>query len=148
MKAAIASLRSIANIAKKEFLHIVRDWRILVLILTLPPAFTVLLGHAIEETAITDAPAILNDADNSPQSRQLVERLRENKTFAWRNGSGSTAQSADLLKEGAQAVVTIPPRWGESLCRSPRCQGQRERGRAGECPSWVSSPRRSSCDRW
>ena len=51
MMNVIASFRSIANVAKKEFLHIIRDWRILVLILTLPPAFTLLFGHAFEETA-------------------------------------------------------------------------------------------------
>lgn len=111
----IASFRSIANVAKKEFLHILRDWRILVLILTLPPAFTVLLGHAIEVVAIKHAPAILNDADDSPESHQLIERLNESTTFSWRPGSGSTNQSLDLLHAGVLAVVTIPPRWGESL---------------------------------
>jgi ABC-2 type transport system permease protein len=111
----IASLRSIANVAKKEFLHILRDWRILVLILTLPPAFTVLLGHAIEVIAIKHAPAILNDADDSPESHQLIERLQESTTFAWRPGTGSTSQTLDLLQAGVLAVVTIPPRWGESL---------------------------------
>jgi ABC-2 type transport system permease protein len=111
----IASLRSIANVAKKEFLHILRDWRILVLILTLPPAFTVLLGHAIEVVAIKHAPAILNDADDSPQSQALIERLQESSTFKWRSGTGSTSQSLDLLQAGVLAVVTIPPRWGESL---------------------------------
>src|SRR4051812_19310084 len=108
----IASLHSIANVAKKEFLHILRDWRILVLILTLPPAFTLLFGHAFEETAITDASAILRDADGSPQSQLLIEHLRENKTFAWRAMTGSSTDPVDLLAAGVRAVVTIPPRWG------------------------------------
>ena len=47
-----ATFRSIASVAKKEFLHILRDWRVLVLILSLPPAFTLLLGHAFENTVL------------------------------------------------------------------------------------------------
>lgn len=112
---AISGLRSIANVAKKEFLHILRDWRILILILSLPPAFTLLLGHAFEQTAITSAPAILHDADHSPQSELLLERLRENKTFAWKNTDLSTPPPRDLLRAGVRATVVIPPRWGESL---------------------------------
>ena len=79
------SLRAIASVAKKELLQIVRDWRILILILTLPPAFTLLFGHAFEVTDLTGAPALLHDADRSPESERLVERLKENKTFAWRD---------------------------------------------------------------
>jgi ABC-type multidrug transport system permease subunit len=111
----IASMHAVANVAKKEMLHILRDWRILVLIVTLPPAFTLLFGHAFEETALTDTPAMLLDADRSPQSEKLVERLRENKTFTWHDGSGSAGQPVDLLKLGVQAAVIIPPHWGESL---------------------------------
>jgi len=112
---AIASLRSIGSVARKEFLHILRDWRILILILTLPPAFTLLFGHAFEETSITDAPAILRDADGSPQSSLLMDHLKENKTFAWRIAEGPSTQSPDLLHAGVRAEVVIPPHWGESL---------------------------------
>ena len=70
-----------------------------------------LLGHAFEETAITGAPAILHDADASPQSQLLMERLRENKTFTWKE----SAPTVDLLRAGVRATVIIPPHWGESL---------------------------------
>src|ERR1700759_1341340 len=91
---------SIAGVARKEFLHILRDWRVLVLILTLPPAFTLLLGHAFEETAISDAPAVLRDSDHSPESQKFVERLRANKTFAWKDWPADSAATIDLLKAG------------------------------------------------
>ena len=110
---ALTSLRSIASVARKEFLHILRDWRILVLILTLPPAFTLLLGEAFEVTALTDAPAILRDADHSAQSEKLVAQLRASKTFAWREATD--AEAVDLLRAGVVAEVVIPPHWGESL---------------------------------
>jgi ABC-2 type transport system permease protein len=110
-----ASIRSILSVATKEFLHIVRDWRVLVLILSLPPAFTLLLGHAFEVTEITDAPALLRDADHTPQSQKLIEHLRTNKTFAWRDWNDTSTEQADLLKAGVLAVVEIPAGWGQSL---------------------------------
>ena len=43
-----SSLHAIASVANKEFLHILRDRRIVALILILPPFFTLLFGHAFE----------------------------------------------------------------------------------------------------
>ena len=106
---------STASVAKKEFLHIVRDWRVLALILTMPPAFTLLLGHAFEETTVTDAPALLRDADHSAESEKLVERLRANKTFAWRDWPADATTDVDLLRNHALMAVEIPPHWGQSL---------------------------------
>jgi len=42
------SLEAVASVAYKEFLHIYRDRRVLLLVLTLPPLFTLLFGHAFE----------------------------------------------------------------------------------------------------
>ena len=43
-----SSLQAISSVAVKEFIHIYRDWRILVLVLILPPVFTLIFGHDIE----------------------------------------------------------------------------------------------------
>ncbi len=109
------TLRAIASVARKEFIHILRDWRILILIFTLPPAFTLLLGHAFEVTELTDAPAFLFDTDRSEQSENFVEQLRASTTFAWRDSSAVSLDGIDLLKAGVQAAVVIPAGWGRSL---------------------------------
>ena len=109
------SFHAIASVARKEFIHILRDWRILILIFTLPPAFTLLLGHAFEVTELTDAPAMLFDEDRSEQSEKLAEKLRGSATFAWRDSSRTSVEGIDLLKAGVQAAVVIPPGWGASL---------------------------------
>jgi ABC-2 type transport system permease protein len=111
----LASFRSIFSVAQKEFLHIVRDWRVLALILTLPPAFTLLFGYAFEVGEITDAPAVLRDEDHSEQSQKLVERLRTNKAFAWQEWDEAKSGQLDLLKARVLAVVKIPPGWGQGL---------------------------------
>jgi ABC-2 type transport system permease protein len=110
-----ASVRSVASVAKKEFLHIIRDWRVLVLILSLPPAFTLLFGYAFEVPTLTDAPAILRDDDRSEESKKLVERLHTNKTFDWRGWSESSDGRVDLLGTGVLAAVVIPAGWGQGL---------------------------------
>jgi len=110
-----AIIRSTASVAKKEFLHILRDWRVLILILSLPPAFTLLLGHAFEEGSVSDAPALLRDADQSAESKKLVEKLRANKTFAWRDWAADSTSDVNLLKAHALIAVEIPPHWGASL---------------------------------
>ncbi|MEQ1852449.1 MAG: ABC transporter permease [Chthoniobacteraceae bacterium] len=108
-------IRSIASVATKEFLHILRDWRILILILTLPPAFTLLLGHAFEVTDIMHAPALLHDADRSEESAKLRERLLADKSFAWRQSEQPVPEGFDLLRNGVRAALVIPKGWGRSL---------------------------------
>lgn len=109
------TFQAIASVARKEFIHILRDWRILILIFTLPPAFTLLLGHAFEVRELTDAPALLFDADRSEESGKLVEQLHASKTFAWRDSAQASPEGMDLLRAGVQAVVVIPAGWGRSL---------------------------------
>ncbi len=109
------SIRSIGSVAMKEFLHIVRDWRVLILILSLPPAFTLLFGHAFEVTAMKGAPALLRDADQSAESSALVERLRASESFAWQDWPASAGAELDLLALKANAALEIPQGWGQSL---------------------------------
>jgi ABC-2 type transport system permease protein len=109
------TIRSILNVATKEFLHILRDWRILILILTLPPAFTLLLGHAFEQTDIMNEPALLHDEDQSEESAKLVARLLADSSFAWRESKEPVAEGFDLLQHRVRAALIIPRGWGRSL---------------------------------
>lgn len=110
-----ASLRAILSVARKEFLHILRDWRVLVLIISLPPAFTLLFGHAFETAKAVEIPTLLGDADHSPQSEKLIAKLRTNDTFAWRDWPTPSTDSPDLLRRGVLGALVIPKGWGASL---------------------------------
>ena len=69
----------------KEFIHIYRDWRILVLLLILPPVFTLIFGHAFENTESSDVPALLENARPlAEQSDQFVRQLLAETTFKWK----------------------------------------------------------------
>ncbi|MBA2242054.1 MAG: ABC transporter permease [Chthoniobacterales bacterium] len=108
------SLDAILSVARKEFLHIYRDRRVLILLLVLPPIFTLVFGHAFEAGEMTDVPAVLINADATPRTERFVERLLANKTFRWRKEEGA-AVNPDLLGQGVQAALVIPPGWSESL---------------------------------
>ena len=109
-----SSLQAINSVAVKEFIHIYRDWRILVLLLILPPVFTLIFGHAFEATGSSDVPALLEDRDHSPQSEQFVRQLTGEKTFKWKMAQKISGRP-DLLSERVQAALVIPPGWGASL---------------------------------
>jgi len=67
------SLSAIASVAYKEFLHIYRDRRVLLLLIILPPLFTLIFGHAFENTELTDVPALLIDRDQTPRTARFIE---------------------------------------------------------------------------
>jgi ABC-2 type transport system permease protein len=109
------SLEATASVAYKEFLHILRDRRVLLLVLTLPPLFTLLFGHAFETSELIDVKSLLIDRDKTPRSQQFTDIISKNKTFQWRYGSPDTKNEPDLLAEGVQAALIIPAGWNESL---------------------------------
>ena len=68
------SFEATASVAYKEFLHIYRDRRLLLLVLLLPPLFTLLFGHAFETSELTDVPCMLINRDNTARSQEFIER--------------------------------------------------------------------------
>jgi ABC-2 type transport system permease protein len=109
------SLEAVASVAYKEFLHIYRDRRVLLLVLTLPPLFTLLFGHAFETGELTGVRSLLIDRDNTPRSQEFIDIISKNKTFQWRHGSPDIKNESDLLGHGVKATLVIPARWNESL---------------------------------
>ncbi len=111
------SLAAITSVAYKEFLHIYRDRRILLLLLILPPLFTLLFGHAFENTELTGVPALLINRDPTPLTNEFLEVISKNRTFDWRKGSPEITNEADLLGYHVRASLVIPAGWSESLAR-------------------------------
>jgi ABC-2 type transport system permease protein len=109
------SLGAIGSVAYKEFLHIYRDRRVLVLLLILPPVFTLIFGHAFEIGDLTNVPALLTDADKTPRSQRFVELALTNKTFQWRLQNPQVGGESDLLGKGVRAAAIIPPGWSQGL---------------------------------
>jgi ABC-2 type transport system permease protein len=109
-----SSLQAISSVAVKEFIHIYRDWRILVLLLILPPVFTLIFGHAFETTGASNVPALLENRDHSAASEEFVRQLTAEPIFKWKTATEISGHP-DLLQEHVQAALVIPPGWGASL---------------------------------
>ena len=109
------SLSAIASVAYKEFLHIYRDRRVLILLLILPPVFTLVFGHAFEAGEMQNVPALLINRDGSARAERFMELILANKTFAWRTQPPSVTGEDDLLGHGVQAALIIPQGWSDSV---------------------------------
>jgi len=109
------SFSAIASVAYKEFLHIYRDRRVLILLLILPPVFTLVFGHAFEAGEMTNVPAMLINRDASPRAERFVDLIGKNKTFQWQTMPPALTGEEDLLGHEVQAALIIPPGWSESL---------------------------------
>jgi ABC-type multidrug transport system permease subunit len=109
------SLSAIASVAYKEFLHIYRDRRILVLLLILPPLFTIIFGHAFEAAEMTEVPALLINRDETPRTQRFLDIVEKNKTFKWQKLPADMTDEADLLKHHVWASLVIPAGWSEAL---------------------------------
>ena len=112
---SLATFHAIGSVAYKEFLHILRDRRVLILLLILPPFFMLMFGHAFENTQLTDVPAILVDRDQTPRSARFIEIIMKDKTFQWRKVGADFKGEADLIGNGVKATLVIPAGWTERL---------------------------------
>ncbi len=74
------SVRRTRAVARKEFLHIIRDPRSLVMALAVPLIMLLLFGYALS-LDVDRIPTLVYDADHSPESRALIEQFRGSRYF-------------------------------------------------------------------
>ena len=74
------SLRRMRAVARKEFLHILRDPRSLTMALALPLLMILLFGYALT-LDVDRIPTIIYDANQSPESRNLISRFQGSRYF-------------------------------------------------------------------
>jgi ABC-2 type transport system permease protein len=112
------SISAIVSVAYKEFLHIWRDRRVLVLLVILPPIFTLVFGHAFEAGEMKHVPALLINRDQTERSEKFVKLLQDNKTFSWQTQPPTVTGEDDLLGHGVKAALIIPQGWSDSLANN------------------------------
>jgi len=111
----LAGTRAFIAVALKELLHLWRDRRILMLIIFLPPVFTLLLGHAFEQGPLRNVPAILVDQDRSAASRKFSTLLRSSEVFNLRPFTVGTENHIELSANNLAASIIIPRGWEKGL---------------------------------
>jgi len=103
------SWRRTKAIAHKEFLHVARDVRSLLLALVLPFFLLALFGYALTLDVDQIATA-LYDNDRTPQSRDLVERLRGSRYFKIVAVADDYREIERLLDDGTCLMAVVIPR--------------------------------------
>ncbi|PYP83727.1 MAG: ABC transporter permease [Blastocatellia bacterium AA13] len=107
--------RIIAQI-RKELIQIVRDRRTLLLALVLPLILLILLGTAIALT-VSDLPLVIQDLDDSPESRNFIEAFRASLTFHIVQWPVDRQPEQALTTNTARGALIIPAHFGGDLNR-------------------------------
>ncbi len=101
--------RRILCIIRKEFIHIFRDWRSLLIIVLMPILMIVLYGYAITLDMRNIPFAVIDDAA-TPESRALIENFERNGFFVHRAVPVERGTVERLFHTRAVRMVLVIPR--------------------------------------
>ena len=105
----------ILPIIRKEFIHIRRDFRTLIIIFALPIFMLFMFGYAINLELQHIALTVVDD-NNSPDSRALIRAFSGSKHFNISVYDGKVSEVGSLFHQrAAMAVLLIPHDFAEEL---------------------------------
>ncbi len=108
-------LRKIGAITRKEFYHLIRDYRSLYLAFAIPLILILLFGYALS-LDVDNIRTVVVDHDRTPQSRDLIRRLDASPYFRVTAYPETSREAAAWLDHGrATLAVIIPPDWTRNI---------------------------------
>jgi ABC-2 type transport system permease protein len=108
-------MRRMLAIAKKEFIHIRRDMRIVVAVLAMPMLQLLLFSYALS-TDVTNIPTAVLDQDNSQASRQFVNGFERSNFFQITQHLGAMSAVDGVFDRGEdKVVVVLKPGFGTDI---------------------------------
>jgi ABC-2 type transport system permease protein len=103
------------TVAKKEWLHIIRDPRTLAVMFLIPLVQLVLLAYAATTDVEHLRTAVL-DADRTPQSRALIDAYRSSNYFDISTSASNEQEMAQMVDGGkVRAGLIIPAGYGADV---------------------------------
>jgi ABC-2 type transport system permease protein len=100
---------------RKEFIHILRDPGTFVSMLLVPVVYVFLFSY-VAGGVVKNVPTAVYDADQTIQSRQLLDAFRNSGYFLLTNFVPSESDIVASLNSGTvQAGIIIPPGYGNNL---------------------------------
>ena len=118
------NLRRTRAVARKEFLHIMRDARSLIMALALPMLMIILFGYALT-LDVDRIPALVYDMDNSLESHELVSRFEGSRYFEIKGHTDNYATIEKMIdRDECILGLVIPQDYSRELHagRSPEVQ--------------------------
>ncbi len=111
-------------VARKEFLHIIRDPRSLAMALLLPVLMILLFGYGLS-LDVDRIPTVIYDSDHSPESRSIATKFQDNRYFDVVEHSNDYAGLQKSIDSGkAMLGLVIPQHFSRDLRagKSPQIQ--------------------------
>lgn len=111
-------------VARKEFLHIWRDPRSLIIALALPALMLLLFGYALS-LDVDRIPTLIYDSDKTPESRELLARFQGSRYFQVL-GSADNYQTVERRIDSGECLlaVIIPQDFSRNLLKGTPVQVQ------------------------
>ena len=111
-------MKQFRSFIKKEFLHIFRDVRTMMMLLAMPVIQLIIFGFAIR-TEITNTPFAVLDESRCTSSRQIIEKMSNSKYFDLRYLPNSIDDIETTFREGKiKLALIIPQGFGDELYRT------------------------------
>lgn len=109
------NLGRLAAVARKEFLHVLRDPRSLAMGIAIPMLLLVLFGYALT-LDVDNVPLVVWDQDQTAASRELISRFQGSRYFSLREAVRGYPQLVEAMDTGrAMAALVIPPQFAAQI---------------------------------
>lgn len=101
-------MRQFLSFVRKEFYHIFRDRRTMMILLLMPIMLIILFGYAIT-TEIKQAKIAVYDQARTPLTEKITERLEANEYFSFYKTVDSEYEIQELFRKGRIKLAVVFP---------------------------------------
>ena len=109
------NMQRLIAMARKESLHVIRDWRSLFLAIAIPALLILLFGWALDMD-LNKVPTVVWDQSATPASRELLSLLGGSPYFDIRGGQESyDAIEQDIERGRAILALIIPSDFADAV---------------------------------
>ena len=99
-------MKQFMSFVRKEFIHIFRDFRSMLILLIVPQLMVIILGYIIKND-VEDIRVAVIDPSHDVYSTRITERLSANKYFIFRDELQTEAEALDLFRKGEIDLVIV-----------------------------------------
>ena len=118
------NLRRLVAVARKEFIHVLRDKRALAIAILLPMIMLMIFGYALT-LDLDRVPLAILDQSRTPQSRELVARFEGSRYFSVVQRAGSERELEAAINRGqAMLGLVVPLDFGRRVASERKTQVQ------------------------
>lgn len=111
----MSGLRRISAIARKEFIHLARDWRLILAVLIMPMFQLLLFAYAVGFD-VRNVPTVVYDQDNSAMSRQFIDAATNSGFFTFAGRASSFGDVDHAFDRGqARVAIVVAPDFGSRI---------------------------------